>query len=232
MNCRSIKVKCSYLTLFFAAVSISGCGNKETILVTNENKREVLTEYGKLNPEKEIFIETDFGEITVRLYEETPLHRANFIKLIKEGYYDNPEFYRIVEKFVVQGGVPMKKLDYTIPAEFNPGCVHKKGALAMARLDENNPEKESSSTEFYFVHGSKYAEWEFDEDQKNLGLTFSPEQRKLYTTLGGEMSLDQKYTVFGEITEGLEVIDRIASVKVYNTEKPYKKIPFSIKIKN
>lgn len=126
----------------------------------------------------------------------------------------------------------MKKLDYTIPAEFNPGCVHKKGALAMARLDENNPEKESSSTEFYFVHGSKYAEWEFDEDQKNLGLTFSPEQRKLYTTLGGEMSLDQKYTVFGEITEGLEVIDRIASVKVYNTEKPYKKIPFSIKIKN
>ncbi len=177
-------------------------------------------------------IETDFGNISVRLYDETPLHRANFIKLIKDGYYDNPEFYRVVENFVVQGGVPLKKLDYTVPAEINPKFVHKKGALAMARLDENNPEKESSSTEFYFVHGGKYADWEFDEDQKNLGLTFSPEQRKLYTTVGGEMSLDQKYTVFGEITEGLEVIDKIATVRVYSTERPYKKIPFKIKIKS
>jgi peptidyl-prolyl cis-trans isomerase B (cyclophilin B) len=101
----------------------------------------------------------------------------------------------------------------------------------MARLDENNPGRESSSTEFYFVHGSKYAEWEFDEDQKYSGLTFSPEQRKLYTTVGGEMSLDQKYTVFGEITDGLEVIDKIATQKVYS-EKPYKKIPFKISIKN
>ncbi len=82
------------------------------------------------------------------------------------------------------------------------------------------------------MHGGKYADWEFDEDQKNLGLTFSPEQRKLYTTVGGEMSLDQKYTVFGEITEGLEVIDKIATVRVYSTERPYKKITFKIKIKS
>lgn len=224
-------MKFKLLSFILAACSLLGCGKKETILVTNENKKQVLTDYGKQNPEKEVLIETDFGNISVRLYEETPLHRANFIKLIKDGYYNDPEFYRVVEKFVVQGGVPMKKLDYTVPAEFNPNCVHKKGALAMARLDENNPGKESSSTEFYFVHGSKYAEWEFDEDQKNFGLTFSPEQRKLYTTIGGEMSLDQKYTVFGEITEGLDVIDKIATVKVYNTEKPYKKIPFKISVK-
>ncbi len=76
-------------------------------------------------------IETDFGNISVRLYDETPLHRANFIKLIKDGYYDNPEFYRVVENFVVQGGVPLKKLDYTVPAEINPKFVHKKGALAI-----------------------------------------------------------------------------------------------------
>jgi len=219
------------LVLFSLLVAIVGCGKKETTLVTNDNKREVLTKYGAENPEKDILIETDFGNISVHLYDDTPFHRANLIKLIKDGYYEDAEFYRIVEKFVVQGGVPMKKLDYTIPAEFNPKHYHKKGALGMARLDENNPGKESSSTEFYFVHGNKYADWEFDEEQKNIGLTFSPEQRKLYTTVGGEMSLDQNYTVFGEITDGVDVIDKIATQKVYS-EKPYKKIPFKISIKN
>jgi len=217
--------------LLLVSAIFFGCEKKETILVTNENKRQVLTEYGKQNPEKDVLIETDFGNISVRLYDETPLHRANFIKLIKDGYYQEPEFYRVVESFVVQGGVPMKKLDYTIPAEFNPKLFHKKGALAMARLDENNPGMESSSTEFYFVHGAKYSDSDFDEDQKNFALTLSPEQRKLYTTIGGEMSLDQKYTVFGEITEGLDVIDKIATVKVY-VERPYKKVTFKISIKN
>jgi peptidyl-prolyl cis-trans isomerase B (cyclophilin B) len=217
--------------LFSFLLTLGACGKKETIVVTNENKREVLTKYGVENPEKDIIIETDFGNISVRLYDDTPLHRANLIKLIKDGYYEDAEFYRVVEKFVVQGGVPMKKLDYTIPAEFNPNHFHKKGALAMARLDENNPGKESSSTEFYFVHGNKYADWEFEEEQKNIGLTFSPEQRKLYTTVGGEMSLDQQYTVFGEIIDGVDVIDKIATQKVYS-EKPYKKIPFKISIKN
>ncbi|GHM99940.1 peptidyl-prolyl cis-trans isomerase [Cytophagales bacterium WSM2-2] len=213
-------------------LACGSCGKKEAISVTNENKKEVLTEFGKQNPEKEIVIETEYGDINLSLYDDVPLHRANFIKLIKDGYYADPEFYRVVEKFVVQGGVPMKKLDYTIPAEFNSRHFHKKGALAMARLDENNPGKESSSTEFYIVHGSKYAEWEFDEDLKSFGLTLSPEQRKLYTTVGGEMSLDQRYTVFGEVTSGLDIIDKIAAVRVYSTEKPYKKISFKIRIKN
>ncbi|HTH58388.1 MAG TPA: peptidylprolyl isomerase [Cyclobacteriaceae bacterium] len=219
-----------HLLLLAFAISFFGCGEKEVILVTNENKGQVLADYGKTNPEKEALIETEFGNISVRLYDETPLHRANFIKLIKDEYYEDAEFYRVVEKFVVQGGVPLKKLDYTIPAEFNPAYFHKKGALAMARLDENNPGMESSSTEFYFVHGDRYTDSDFDEDQKNFGLTLSPEQRKLYTTIGGEMSLDQKYTVFGEITDGLDVIDKIATVRVY-VEKPYKKIPFKISIK-
>jgi peptidyl-prolyl cis-trans isomerase B (cyclophilin B) len=224
-------VKSKKLALFLVAISILGCEKNETILITNENKKQVLTDYGKQNPEKEVLIETDFGNISVLLYDETPFHRANFIKLIKDGYYEEPEFYRVVENFVVQGGVPMKKLDYTIPAEFNPKYYHKKGALAMARLDENNPGMESSSTEFYFVHGAKYSDSDIEDDQKNFGLTLSPEQRKLYTTSGGEMSLDQKYTVFGEITNGLDVIDKIAVQKVY-VEKPYKKIPFKISIKN
>lgn len=217
------------LVWIISLLFLTGCGKKESIVVNNENKRNLLLLYGKQNPEKEVIIETDFGPIKLKLYDETVLHRANFVKLIKEGYYDEPEFYRVVEKFVVQGGVPMKKLDYTIPAEFNPKYFHKKGALAMARLDENNPGKESSSTEFYIVHGNKYAKWEYDEEEKNEGLTTSPEQRKIYTTVGGEMSLDGKYTVFGEVTEGFDVIDKIASAKVY-VEKPYQKIPFKIRL--
>ncbi len=225
------KLKSCFLCAL-VATSLFGCGKKETIVITNENKREVLTQYGKENPEKSVLIETGYGNIRIRLYDETPLHRANFIKLIKDGYYGEPEFYRIVEKFVVQGGVPMKKLNYTIPAEFIAKYFHKKGALGMARLDDNNPGKESSSTEFYIVHGNKYAHWEYDEEEKNENLTTSAEQRKLYTTIGGEMSLDTRYTVFGEVIEGLDVIDKIASVKVYSSERPYKKIPFQIKLAN
>lgn len=215
--------------LFSALLILVQCGKKETIAVTNENKKEVLLEYGRQNPEKNVTIETSFGEIRLKLYDETPLHRANFVKLIKDGYYEKPEFYRVVEKFVVQGGVPMKKLDYTVPAEFNPKLFHKKGALGMARLDENNPGKESSSTEFYIVHGNKYADWEYEEEERNVGLKTSAEQRKLYTTIGGEMSLDMQYTVFGEVVVGLDVIEKIATVPVYS-EHPYKKIPFKIKL--
>ena len=215
--------------LFFILLTTVRCGKKETIDVTNENKREILLQYGKQNPEKNVTIETSFGVIRLKLYDETPLHRANFVKLIKDGYYEKPEFYRVVENFVVQGGVPMKKLDYTIPAEINAKFYHKKGALCMARLDDNNPGKESSSTEFYIVHGNKYADWEYDEEQRNVGLKTSAEQRKFYTTIGGEMSLDRQYTVFGEVVEGLDVIDKIASVRVY-AEHPYKKIPFQIKL--
>jgi len=215
--------------LVFTLLTLVQCGKKTTIVVTNENKRAVLLQYGVQNPEKNVRIETSFGVIRLKLYDETPLHRANFIKLIKDGYYDEAEFYRVVEKFVVQGGVPLKKLDYTIPAEFIPEFYHKKGALGMARTDNNNPGKESSSTEFYMVHGNKYADWEYEEEERNVGLKTSAEQRKIYTTIGGEMSLDRQYTIFGEVVEGLDVIDKIATVPVYS-ERPYKKIPFQIKL--
>jgi cyclophilin family peptidyl-prolyl cis-trans isomerase len=223
------------MKIFLKIISVVAIGivafscKNDTIKITNENRKEVLLQYGKENPEKKVVIETNFGVIKVRLYDETPLHRANFVKLIKDGYYENAEFYRIVERFVVQGGVPQKKLDYTIPAEIQPNFFHKRGAIAMARQTDNNPEMESSSTEFYFSQGSKYADWEFDEEVKNLEIKTTPEQRKLYTTIGGELQLDSKYTVFGEVTEGLDVIDKIAAERVYS-EHPYKKIPFKIKL--
>lgn len=221
-----IKNYFSLLLLFL----ILSCAKKEEVALTRENLKDVLTQYGKENPENEVVIETSHGTMRLRLYEDTPLHRANFIRLIKEGYYDKAEFYRIVYEFMIQGGDPDSKLNYRIPSEMNPRHFHKKGALAMARTDENNPDMESSAAEFFIIQGARYADWDIDLEAKNNGLVLTPEQRQTYLTQGGYMSLDGKYTVFGEVVEGLDVIDKIAGEKVYNEDKPLKKIPLKISV--
>jgi peptidyl-prolyl cis-trans isomerase B (cyclophilin B) len=207
------------------------CGKKNEVPdLTPENVKEELTRYGQENPETEVLMETEYGNIKIRLYNETPLHRANFIKNIKGSVYEEAEFYRIFYQFMIQGGIYPKEFKYTIPAEFNKKFIHKKGALSMARSDENNPELESSSTEFFIVHGSKYADYQVAQDMENLGLSLTPEQKEIYMTQGGYMSLDQQYTVFGEVVEGLDVIDKIAGVKVYNEDKPLRKIGLKISL--
>jgi cyclophilin family peptidyl-prolyl cis-trans isomerase len=207
------------------------CGKKKEISnVTPENVREILTRYGQQNPESEVLIETEYGNMKIHLYADTPLHRANFIRNIKEGVYGEAEFYRIFYQFMIQGGIYPKEFKYTIPAEFNKKHIHKRGALSMARSDENNPELESSSTEFFVVHGSKYADYQLAQDMENLGLSLTAEQKEIYMTQGGYMSLDQQYTVFGEVVEGLDVIDKIAGVKVYNEDKPLRKIDLKISV--
>jgi cyclophilin family peptidyl-prolyl cis-trans isomerase len=203
---------------------------KPTTTITNENLVETLMKYGKENPENTVHIETDYGVIKLRLYNETPLHRANFIKLVKEDQYERAEFYRIFYQFMIQGGIYPVELSYTIPAEFNKQFIHKKGALSMAQSEENNPEHRSSATEFFIVQGSVYKDYQVENDAQNFKLDLTPEQKKTYSTLGGYMSLDQQYTVFGEVTEGLDVVDKIASVKVYETDKPFKKIPLKINV--
>ncbi len=219
----------SIFVFLFLLVAFS-CSKPKGPTVTQENIVEVLTKYGQENPENGVIIETSFGTIKLRLYNDTPLHRANFVKLIKEGFYDNGEFHRIVFEFMIQGGNLNHKLKYRIPAEFNPKYFHKKGALSMARVSEDNPEMQSASTEFYIVHGGRYSEEDIDTDAQNLGLTLTPEQRKTYLAQGGYMGLDQQYTVFGEVTEGLEVVDAIAKENVYDIDKPLKKIPFKISL--
>jgi cyclophilin family peptidyl-prolyl cis-trans isomerase len=206
------------------------CSKEKGEVITQQNVREVLTRYGQQNPETEVIIETDYGSMRIHLYEDTPLHRANFIKLIKEGHYENAEFYRIFYQFMIQGGDFEHQLNYMIPAEFNKKYIHKKGALSMARQDEDNPERQSSSTEFFIVHGAPYADYQVENEMQNNGLTLTKEQRDIYMSAGGYMSLDQQYTVFGEVIEGLDVIDKIASVKVYQQDKPMKKIPLRIRI--
>ena len=211
---------------------LAGCETKpKSIVITQQNVVEVLTQYGKENPENEVLIETKHGNIRLKLFEDTPLHRANFVKLIKEGFYDDDaNFYRIVYEFMIQGGDLKQNLTYRIPAEFHQKYFHRKGALSMARVSENNPEMQSSASDFFIIHGGRYTEEDVEIDAKNLGLNLTPEQKQAYSNEGGYMELDQKYTVFGEVLEGNEVVDKIASEKVYDVDKPLKEIPFKISL--
>jgi peptidyl-prolyl cis-trans isomerase B (cyclophilin B) len=162
-------------------------------------------------------IETSLGNIKVKLYDNTPLHKENFEKLVSEQFYDSVLFHRIIQGFMIQTGNGATKglgdLGYTVPAEFVPENFHKKGALSAARTgDAVNPEKRSSSSQFYIVQGRTYTDQELDVIEEKLQVEYSEFQRGIYKTMGGTPFLDQNYTVFGEVVEGLEVVDKIAAV--------------------
>jgi peptidyl-prolyl cis-trans isomerase B (cyclophilin B) len=209
------------------ALMLSGCEPK-SVPITQQNVREALMQYGRENPENEVLIETSYGNMKLKLYDGTPLHRANFVKLIKEGDFDDAEFYRVVYEFMIQGGEMALQLPYRIPPEFNRKYIHKKGALSMARPVENNPTRESSAEQFFIIHGTRYTKEDVETETKYFGLTLAPEQKQIYTTHGGSMELDQKFTVFGEVTEGMEVIEKIAKLQLPGTEAPSKKVPLKI----
>src|SRR5690606_12788213 len=157
--------------------------------LTSENVVEVLIAYEKEHADSLVIISTRHGDIKLRLYPETPLHRANFVRLTKAGFYDQGEFYRVIKGFAVQGGDSdtrtMKNGAYKIPQEFNPKYIHKRGALAMARYgDERNPEKESSSHNFYITLGEPRTVQELRAYEAQHNIKYTPEQIKLYTTIG------------------------------------------------
>lgn len=178
-------------------------------------------------PEQIVKISTPYGDMLVKLYNETPKHRDNFIKLVKEGYYNDLLFHRVISDFMIQGGDPDSRNakpgamlgsggpGYTVPAEFNPSLIHKKGALAAARQgDQVNPTKASSGSQFYIVQGKPASSSELARG------SYTEEQKEIYRTLGGTPFLDQNYTVFGEVISGLEVIDKIAAVQKDNRDRP------------
>ncbi|MBO5811558.1 MAG: peptidylprolyl isomerase [Bacteroidales bacterium] len=181
-----------------------------------------------------VLIKTTKGNITVKLYNDTPLHRDNFIKLINEGWYNNSPFHRVINNFMIQGGHNEDgSVDpgYTIPAEFRANHIHKKGALAAARQgDQVNPKKASSGCQFYIVQGQVLTEAHIEMYKQRYGLTFTPEQVEAYTTVGGTPHLDGEYTVFGEVVEGLEVIDAIAKVKTGYMDVPVEPVTMTIEI--
>ena len=265
------------ICLAFIALTACNAGSKRQTNHHMENEKRTLVK-----------LETTMGNITVALYNETPKHRDNFIKLVKEGVYDSTLFHRVIKQFMIQAGDPDSKnasdtamlgsgdVGYSIPAEFNPKFFHKKGVLAAARQgDDVNPEKASSGCQFYIVTGRKFTEpqllgmenkineqreealfdslarqhmkeiYKMRKAGDNAGLLelqdtleaqareladkeekfrFTPEQIKAYSTIGGAPHLDGSYTVFGEVTEGMEVVDNIEIAKTNRADRPIENI--------
>ncbi len=188
-----------------------------------------------------ITLSTQFGDIKMLLYEDTPKHRSNFLKLVREKFYNNLLFHRVIKDFMIQGGDPNSKnakpdqmlgaggLPYTVEAEFRANRFHKKGALAAARTE--NPTRASSSCQFYIVHGKKYEDAELSNIAKSRQLTLTPAQVDAYKKIGGTPFLDQNYTVFGEVVEGLDVLDKIATQPTARGDRPQKDIQMSFSFK-
>lgn len=188
-----------------------------------------------------ILIKTEQGECIVKLYNLTPLHRDNFLKLTKSKTFDGTLFHRVIKDFMIQGGDPDSKnaepgaqlgngtLGYTVPAEFNDSLFHKKGVLAAAR--DNNPEKASSGSQFYLVQGRVFTDEELDAAETNrLGFKIPEWQRAVYKTIGGTPHLDKNYTVFGEVVSGIEMIDSIAAVAKDDNDRPLADVKMTITV--
>jgi len=249
----------AFLISFFSLLSCNAPGGNENTIVT---------------------LKTSLGDIKIKLYDGTPIHRDNFIKLINRGFYDGISFHRVIKNFMIQAGEPSTKSSatknlpdsiktYTIPAEFNSQYFHKRGALAAARQGNDvNPQMRSSGTQFYIVQGVKLTDDELNFSQQRINSNIkqshftslmketadsvrssgksvsdaeiqeiasvkmfqyltnykeykiSDEQRNIYKTEGGTPRLDGTYTVFGEVTEGLDILDKIAEVQTDSNDKP------------
>ncbi len=189
-------------------------------------------------------ITTDKGICIVMLYNETPLHRDNFIKLVKEGYYNGTLFHRVIKNFMIQGGDPDSKQaspdqelgnggpSYTVPAEFRDSLFHKKGVLAAAREgDDVNPEKASAGSQFYLVQGRVFTDEQLDLlEQRRLKHKIPDYQRAVYKSIGGTPHLDRNYTVFGEVVKGIDMIDRIAAVETGKADRPKQDVAMNISL--
>lgn len=193
----------------------------------------VMTEKFSVKEGTKVVMETTAGPIVIQLYDMTPIHRDNFIKLAQEGVYDGLLFHRVIEKFMIQGGDPKSReaepgallgegsLGYTLPAEIHKELFHRRGALCAARQgDEVNPKKESSASQFYIVQGEVYDPGMLKKIGERFRKRYTPEQEKVYATEGGAPHLDGDYTVFGQVIEGMEVVDKIASMECDKNNRP------------
>jgi cyclophilin family peptidyl-prolyl cis-trans isomerase len=178
-------------------------------------------------------VQTPFGQMVIQLYDETPLHRDNFLKLAEEGFYDSLLFHRVIKGFMIQGGDPNSRgagpdtrlgaggPGYMVDAEIHPDLVHTKGALCAARMSDGvNPQRKSSGSQFYIVQGNKATDAILDGIESKKGFRYTAEQRKTYKYVGGTPHLDGDYTVFGRVVEGMDVIDHIAAVRTAPGDRP------------
>jgi cyclophilin family peptidyl-prolyl cis-trans isomerase len=208
------------LFILVVVFTLVACSAQKSSTVTNRDRK------------RDVELVTTKGSIVVRLSDSTPLHRDNFIKLVKTGFFDSILFHRVIRNFMIQAGDPNSKTaaegvalgnggpGYTIPAEIRPSLFHKKGVLAAARTgDDVNPKRESSGSQFYIVQGKKFTDAGLDsvETFRLKGRKLPVEHREVYKTIGGTPHLDQNYTVFGEVVRGMEVVDSIAATPTTRT---------------
>ena len=189
---------------------------------------------GAFAQKNKVSIETDYGKIVVMLYDNTPKNTENMVKLAKEHYYDSTLFHRCIPQFVIQGGDPKSKtakpgemlgegeLGYKVPAEINDSDYHKRGALGVAR--DNTPDKSGSACQFYIVVGKTFTDADLDKLEQHNGRKYTPAQREVYKTIGGTPHLDGGYTVFGEVVEGMDVVDKIANDPRDSHDRPTKDV--------
>lgn len=188
-------------------------------------------------------IETIHGSMLVRLYDATPQHQDNFVKLAEEGFYDGLLFHRVIENFMIQGGDPESKdakagqalgsggPGYTIPAEFTDSLIHIKGALAAARTgDAVNPQKRSSGSQFYIVHGRSVSEQDLAKLEAQRGFRYTTRQKEAYLKYGGTPFLDRNYTVFGKVVEGFDVLDKLAAVPTDPRDRPKEDLKMKVRL--
>jgi cyclophilin family peptidyl-prolyl cis-trans isomerase len=188
-------------------------------------------------------LSTEFGTMLIELYDATPLHRDNFLKLVREEFYDDLLFHRVIKGFMIQGGDPNSRgaaqgaplgsggPGYTIPAEFVDTLVHIKGALAAARTgDAVNPERRSSGSQFYIVDGRQVSEQMLQTVEARNDFRYAQDDKEIYLQMGGTPALDQNYTVFGRVISGLSVIDRISSVRTNPRDRPREDVKMTMRI--
>jgi peptidyl-prolyl cis-trans isomerase B (cyclophilin B) len=190
--------------------------------LTDSTAPAALLAYGRQYPGSEVLFETRLGKIRVKLYDDTPIHKANFLLLARRGVFDETVFNRVIKGFAVQGGQTSESRTivlrrYRLPPEVRPNHFHFKGALGMARYDdEENPQRLSSNTDFYFTLGKKLTP---AEAKAAASRPLTPAQLSVYATQGGVPALDGFYTVFGEVIEGLDVVEKISQVPVNPNDK-------------
>ncbi|MDB5032059.1 peptidylprolyl isomerase [Mucilaginibacter sp.] len=204
-----------------------------------------LTSFAKPPKNQYVRVSTAYGNCIIRLYNETPKHRDNFIKLTKKGFYNGTLFHRVIQNFMIQGGDPDSRdtsknkpgaelgngdVGYTVPAEFRDSLFHKRGVLAAARDD--NPTKASSGCQFYIVEGKRFTDEDLDKLIKGRmkDRVIPQSQREIYKTVGGVPHLDQAYTVYGEVVTGIDMVDRIAAVKKDKNDRPLENVPMTVSL--
>ena len=230
-----------FVCITLSIILLSACSSPKKVKTEEASAAAPATEQTtsdkNLKNMTQVLLKTTMGDIVIALYDDTPAHKANFVKLVNQKFYDGVLFHRIIKGFMIQGGDPDSKtakpgqhlgsgdVGYTIPAEFVPTHIHKRGAVAAARMGDNvNPQKASSGCQFYIVDGTVY-----DNDKLNMiamrtGKTFTPEQVQTYTTDGGAPFLDGDYTVFGEVVKGMPVVDKIAAQQKDGADRPLEDI--------